>query len=287
MAKRILVLLASMTNIFVRAAKRAGGFHGKSVFHGTFIVLGPTGSGKSTFINSLISDDTSDMPASTCSSSASCTKSVLFHSGPQWSCSEPTGWFQRVSEDCEKLGTVQFDFFDTVGLDAQDMSGQNNTSNLFMNLTEEIVAQVPAVNGIVLVHKMERYRKGFAEELRRIFEMFELFGVKPQHVLLVITNSLIFTEQVRQNYTKSLVDALASPFVTLTNALHVNFVTLDEVQPHFREFALQTWQEQTKEVYLKLRQFRGTFNPTAWVLKQADFKRHLEKIYACKSDTGC
>ena len=226
-------------------------------YQGTFVVLGATGVGKTTLINFMTKGNTKDMKghgAGVESKTRECE-------------AKESGRMKVGSRD------VEFKFLDSVGFDAADV----DNTELFCSIIEHIVRMGdPRIHAIILVHKMDRFRSNFWVDLGSILKMFGLFDIKKENILLTITHSSIYSDDVQETYRKELHDKLKE-HVLLENIFHVNFVKTEEVRPQLAPYFKNLAQKEFNKLSKKLVQFNEPFNPQGYFYKKMDLRSNIQK----------
>ncbi len=221
------------------------------LMHGTFVVLGAAGSGKTTLINYITQKQ-----------------------GPCGS--HPDTYTNRSTQYDSGLLTIdgaqlKLRFLDTIGFDAHDVK----SDELFVQLSEAIIVMGdPRVNAVILVHKMERFRSHFWRDLEKILKMFQLFQIQTEHILVVITHSTLYNDDVKLEYQHQLFEKLSDK-VLESNIIHVNFIKAAEIHPEFLPFFNRTAPIEFEKIVRKLMTFNSPFNPNMYIL---DRMRLTEKI---------
>eukprot|EP00298_Acanthocystis_sp_HF-20_P011513 c19433_g1_i1.p1 GENE.c19433_g1_i1~~c19433_g1_i1.p1 ORF type:complete len:289 (+),score=34.95 c19433_g1_i1:26-892(+) len=260
MSKKILlVILVLFLTIGIYLCFKVHNNPTKTFFRGTYIVLGSTGSGKSTLINYMTQTDTSDMLDSSFGSSVNSV----------------TKGFNVVESKRTTINDVEaeFRFMDSIGFDAHDI----DNDRLFRNITKQILLMGdPRINAVVLVHKMERFRSKFAHDLDNILRMFKLFDIKKEHILVVITHSALYSDDVREKYTKDLSKKLYE-YVRETNIMHVNFVKYSEIDPAFIKHFEDSMPREFDKLAKKLMKYTNPFNPQNYVMDRIKLDEQIQK----------
>ncbi len=252
LALATLVVCAAHTNSFTLDT----GHKSIELMHGTFVVLGAAGSGKTTLINYITQKE-----------------------GPCGS--HPDTYTDRSTQYDSGLLTIddiqlKLRFLDTIGFDAHDVK----SDELFVQLSEAIIVMGdPRVNAVILVHKMERFRSHFWGDLEKILKMFQLFQIKPEHVLVVITHSALYSDDVKMEYQHQLFEKLKERHnnVLETNIMHVNFIKATEIHPEFLPYFNRTAPIEFEKIVRKLMMFNSPFNPNTYILDRMRLKETIKQ----------
>ena len=254
-----------------QGAKLPGEYIVKKEVDRSFIVLGAAGAGKSTFINALTHTDSADVDGKTvCPSAGSCTLNVHLRE---------SGRIRTPSLE----GEIKLKFLDTIGLDANDTA---TSDDLFTDLVRQAGTQMNNVNGIIVIHKMERFRAGFARELESMFRLFQIFDLTPSHVMLLITHSAIYTDEIQNNYAKDLIKHLGSPLLTLKNTHHVNFVTFAHIRPEFTPYFEALWEKDFNRILRVFYQASQSFSPLEVFFKDSLVMEKVKEKFSDPKSAG-
>eukprot|EP00466_Bigelowiella_natans_P001029 jgi/Bigna1/88466/estExt_fgenesh1_pg.C_320093 len=229
-----------------------------------FIVVGPTGVGKTTFVQYMTKGNTKEMKGHGAGTTSK-TKE------------EKTTKSQQFSLDKNPEKFV-FSMTDTRGFGAHDM----NEERIFESLNKEIVNMgAMRVNCIIIIHKMERFLQSTKESLKKLLNLFKRFDVDPRiHTLLVITHSGIYTDKVKRDYKQDLCNKLTD-FVSEDNVIHANFVKAEELHKEFRAVYHNVMRCDVGHVRKKLIGFRDPFDPGIYlnrVMNRENLKQKLKKM---------
>jgi len=218
-----------------------------------FIVVGPTGVGKSTFVQYMTKNKTKEMKGHGAGTMSKTTEEKTIPSTVFYSNDEQNG-----------LTEIAFTFTDTRGFGAHDM----NEESIFESLKTEILKNSALqVNCIIIVHKMERFQKSTKKSLHKLLNLFKQFDVDANvHTLLVITHSGIYSEKVREEYKHDLCNQLQD-FVSKDNVIHANFVKSDELDPQFRTVYQNIMRKDKQRLREKLIRYRVPFDPGIFLAK--------------------
>lgn len=146
------MILLAMSSVldFVYSAERDDAIVGYDEMDRTFIVIGATGAGKSTFINSLVHKSTMTMPMNSGASPSSQTKEVQQHTTPRYRMSmpfksadrqkctvnNPVSCLPNLGPSLSEVG-LKVTFFDTIGVDADDV----NSKQVFTTLVKAVASE--------------------------------------------------------------------------------------------------------------------------------------------------
>jgi len=221
--------------------------------------LGATGSGKTTFINFMTNSDTEDMIEDSFGSNMdSVTRQnddMLYESG-------------TIKYENKRF---EFKFLDSVGFDAHDMKDEN----LFTDITKKIILMGDSrVNGIILIHKMDRCRSNFDQDIKKILLMFELFGLRKDQILIIVTHVTLHNKKTREKYIIQLNQKLKDVIIP-DNIITVEFFKHSELNEEFLKYHEGIFQEEFNKVVARLIKFNNTFNPNKYLLENIDLEKKI------------
>jgi GTPase SAR1 family protein len=222
----------------------------------TFLVLGPTGSGKTTFINHICKEEFKDMKGM-----SSGTKSCTTLESAEIVTSD------EIEFEGEK---TTYRFMDSVGFDAADVEADD----IFIKMSKDLVESgSSSVNGLILVHKMERMRGGVAAEMGKVKKMFDMFDIHPEQIMLVITNSLLYGKKVQKRYSEE----IKKYFTDSYNVAHFNFLDSSELSKQFKPIYQEHASREVEKAWRVLKKFDKQFNPMTYVAKKIGLEGELRK----------
>ena len=234
-------------------------FEVREEWSGNFIVLGTTGSGKTTLIKYMTTHKINDMGHGTnmhrTSLSSQTTESKLYKT-PK--ITMPDGV------------EVSLKLRDTVGFGAKDMETRNILKDTFL----EVVTDFEKIRGCILVHKCERFREGGYKDLECMKRMLERMGLKfDQHLLLVITHTGHLSDETKKSYADELKETVL-PDIPADRIMHVNFANMDELNEYHQKFYQDTAKTEFSRMVGKLREFEDEIAPGG-----KDLREHFDNSY--------
>ncbi len=192
-------------------------FHIDDEWTGNFIVLGTTGSGKTTLIRYMTEAKFEGL-------SQGGQFRISVDSVTQESKVYKTGRIKMHDT------SVTLKFRDTVGFGAKDMASKTILKDTFL----DVVGDFDKIRGCVLVHKCERHREGGAQDLEQIKQMLDTMGLNiGKHLLIVITHTGHLSEETQETYTADIRKKVLED-VPEDRVIHVNFANLSELNEHHR-----------------------------------------------------
>eukprot|EP00466_Bigelowiella_natans_P008490 jgi/Bigna1/88620/estExt_fgenesh1_pg.C_350032 len=244
---------------FVPSCCRSIGVGPKSrrkIFRGNYIVLGPTGSGKTNLINHMVHYDTSSHRGSGPSTDSQ-TLNCTFHE---------SGVMKLHGKE------VEFRFLDSIGFDAADVDNQH----LFVEVTQRITEMGDSnVNAVIVIQKMDRFRTNFKNDMDMMIKMFKLFRIKQRHILLVITHSAFYSDKVQDAYREELFRKVKA-HVYLKNIIHVNFLRHEELRDEFQPYFKNLSNKEFDKLSLKLLSFTDPFQPKEYLKKHVNLEKVID-----------
>jgi GTP-binding protein EngB required for normal cell division len=221
-----------------------------------FVVLGATGVGKTSLIQALVAKSTEDLltPGSGLHAKSMTTKCKIYESDEL---------VLKTSSGMTLRRT--YAFMDSMGFGADDHPSESIVFDVYKN----VLKSSQSINGIIVVHKADRYRRSSDEDIRIIKNLLKEFSVDHEVVTLVITHSGMLTDKAREKYKKDLLKRLneGGEFVKPVNTLHVNFPRLDELQEPFQSHLAGAHLLERMRFLKHLEKFTKPFNPVAQFLE--------------------
>ena len=129
------------------------------------------------------------------------------------------------------VGEIDLTLVDTVGFGAADVEN----ADIAKQVMEYVLKNSPSqLNGIVLVHKAERYREDYAQQVAVMQKIVATLGATVAHVLVVVTHTLQYSEEMRQEYSDKLFQKLRG-VVQRNNIVHANFANWVELSEEAKQ----------------------------------------------------
>ena len=149
---------------------------------------------------------------------------------------------------------VKMTLQDSVGLDAE------TEDEMFQTLQGKM-QQGTQFNGFIIVTKMERFRQGYNTSLLRLSDTFQASGIESSNVLLVVTHSAPFRDEVQQQYSHEICQQWESWLPGCEQrVVHANFGMLYEMRDPFAALYKTVWRHDREALIARLLEFREPFN---------------------------
>jgi adenylate kinase family enzyme len=242
-------------------------------FSGNFIVLGATGSGKTSFIQAMTAS----------------TNEALEEPISKFSDSSVTEHYKDYESNeiyISDKQTAEFIFKDTVGFGANDIRSDDIILDIFM----EMLTVARPVNGFIIVHKAERYREGYANDMLLIKNMLGLMDISVEHVILLVTHTGMLKEDVANRYIDELFVTINEneELVKKDNIIRADFPRLDELREPFYSFFANRYFSEHKKISKFLTEFKTPVNPVTYLLKlkEIDQEKMKQRIKERKKKEG-
>jgi hypothetical protein len=234
---------------------------------GNFVVLGTTGSGKTTFIRFMTNQNMRDVGKHGDFKMSTDSVTVLGKGGKKGqreAMKVESPFFKRDGVN------VKLCFRDTVGFGAKDMESKD----ILKETVAEVAGDFERIRGCILVHKCERYRTGGAEDVEEMKRAMKTLNLDfNKHLLLVITHSAHLTKEKQEEYSAQIRTKISGQ-IPLERVIHVNFVNLGEVNEDFREIYRKMAPHEFEKVVAKLMEFETNVCPAG-----QNFKEHFVKTH--------
>lgn len=244
------MVLAMYLVLALADAQNVHDFEVEEEWTGNYIVLGTTGSGKTTLIKYMTHRKLSDHSKGAehrNSIGSQTTESKLYKTA-------------KIKIDGV---SVSLKLRDTVGFGAKDMATKNILKETFLS----VVTDFEKIRGCILVHKCERFREGGYKDLEQIKQMFASMGLLfDKHLLIVITHSGHLNDATKQNYSDELKEKVM-PEIPVERIIHVNFAKIEELNDHHRQFYTDTAHSEFHKLMTKLQEFEDEIAPVAEEIK--------------------
>eukprot|EP00960_Hanusia_phi_P035545 751779-Hanusia_phi.AAC.1 len=226
-------------------------------WNGNFIVLGTTGSGKTTLVRYMTEKSTQGLSK-----------------GGQFRLS-----LDSVTEESRvyktpkiKFGdvSVTLKFRDTIGFGAKDMESKLILKETFL----KVVTDFDKIRGVILVHKCERYREGTAQDLEKIKRMLDTMGLDiKKHLLVVVTHTAHLSTDTQLAYSEEIREKIHKD-VPVDRIIHVNFAKTEELNDYHKKFFQDTMRDEFVKLVKKLMEFEDEVAPARHEIEQ-----HFDRTY--------
>jgi len=237
----------------------------------SFVVFGPTGSGKTTLINYMTAACIEDVNQMKGGEAKVCTDSTTKHISKVSS--------GKMPKPGLGTGYCTFTFFDTPGHGAKDEVDWMQGS-LMASTVKQLLAETGMLNGVILVLKMERFRSDLEDALKEYITMFKKFELDKAAFLVVVTHSLPFTDEIRKAYSKNIA-TLFRDHTLANNVIHVNVAMLPEMSVDFQKAYRSTIpRELTSFREHLLKNFAKDYNIRHWFDKERGLDKSIDQIFS-------
>jgi GTPase Era involved in 16S rRNA processing len=220
-----------------------------NTYNGSFIVLGVTGSGKTTMINYITAKDQRDIEGDDMG------VSVM---------SKTTKIAIKESEFTTKGQKYNLRFIDTIGFDAVDMDPRVLIQDL---MKEVIIHNVQSMNGVILLIKMERNRYHIMQQIDKVLLFFNKFKALKEHVLVVITHSAMYTQDLQEDYSMQIYEAFQK-YCNPENICHINLAKTVEMKEPFKSIFEELIDPEVDKLLNKLKDMRSSFTPMSYIAEK-------------------
>lgn len=237
----------------------------------SFVVFGPTGSGKTTLINYMTAGNMGNVNAMRGGQAQ-----VSVDSATKRVCNVKSQKFAKGN------GHYTLQFFDTPGHGAKDQKDWLQGGSLMADTVKQLMSETGRLNGVMLVLKMERFRSDLEEALKEYIKMFALLELEKAAFLVVITHSLPFTEDIKTAYAQNIAE-LFQQQVLPSNVIHVNVAMLPEMVESFQQIyqaAVPGELRRFKDHLLG--NFEKEYNIRHWFDKERGLNASIDKVFPAK-----
>jgi uncharacterized membrane protein len=177
--------------------------------HQNILVIGETGSGKSTFVQFMLVNDLSKVDHKLIAASTkSVTDRTIVHRADTF-----VFGYNRISAT----------YYDTVGFNARDID-----STVVYRQLEKTIEPLADIHKIIIVHKVGRAREDMIAETERTIELLEALGATTPNAYVTLTFAYDYNEEVLVNITKQVAD-LYKKHVLSKNIFCSYYVLISEI----------------------------------------------------------
>lgn len=235
-----------------------------------FVLFGPTGAGKTTLINFMAAKDLDDVQQLRGGQGGmgpdSMTKEIAVVHTPKF-------WLE--DQQCS------FTLLDTPGYGAKDQHKWVKGS-LMASTVKQLLRDTSKINGVVLVLKMERFRSDMESALKDYISFFQHFDLDKTAVLVVITHSLPYNDQIKNEY-RVAIAKLFEQHVIASNVIHVNVCLPGELMPEFQSLYEAATGQQLSSLKEHMRtNFKKEHNIRHWFDVKSGIETDVDKMLAPK-----
>ena len=212
------------------------------------LVIGPTGAGKTSFINNLAHTKLNDMD---------------LHEMLQTGISTTTRT-QTISSDLLIRNNAQlhFHFVDTIGFGADDI----NVTQIFDSIKNEIMFD-REIHKVIILYKLERFRPDIHADLNVMLKDLYNYGAQPNHIYLGLTHHELWIDAVVDAYTTQLLTNLELEL----DSSHIFFPTFPNlllIRPELHPFFLERMRRSRETVIQLLCSPSRPFSPIKTIFQQ-------------------
>ena len=204
------------------------------------LVIGETGSGKSTFVQYMLVDDISKVDHTKIGASInSVTNSTLQHRAPTF-----------IIDDTHVSAT----YYDTIGFNADDID-----STVVFKQLEDFVKFSDTIHKILVVHRLGRARREVLTETTRTIQLLKALGANTHNVYVTLTFAYDYHRRVLDRLKKE-VAGLYSGAVNAGNIFYSHYVLLSEIEedarPYYKQRMIDTHKGILQRMLEDVRPFR-------------------------------
>eukprot|EP00808_Paulinella_micropora_P009513 g24342.t1 len=246
-----LVVIYSARNMFPAKNELMPGLQVKVMqkFHGTFIVMGAAGSGKTTLIEYLTHASfeeifTEDIGAQSDTKTQKVELKNIFMEN------ETHAW--------------EYDFYDTI---------EDIYKKLFLSILKNGHQRI---NGLIFCFKMGRMTSTTKKAILSTAEVFKRLKISKNNTVFIITHGMMYKRSIQERFENDLFNHLKE-VVHRHNVVSVNMMNINEVEERFRPLVLATAIESVEKAHRLLHSFKSPIVLNRIIFTEEELQRLAEK----------